>query len=115
MAALVESDIGFANRSVDPCTPALLARLRAAVDDGLEVMVEPDLEALLADRLPEAPGHMEPVQRDDAARFGPYPEHFRIAGAFRHWEHAGSVGLQEQVWRDTITWSVRAGHGHLRA
>src|SRR5262245_9005706 len=106
MAAPVKPDIGLANRSVDPGAPALRARLRAAVDNGLEIPVEPDLETTSTDRFFQASRHVERVKRDDAARFGPYPEYFRVAGAFGHREYAGCVGLQKQVGRNPIAWRV---------
>ena len=52
--------------------------LGAAVDDAFEIGVEADLEAALADRLGQALGNVEGVERDDAARFRPHPEDFRI-------------------------------------
>src|SRR4051794_30457557 len=73
VAHAVQLHIGFADRRVDPGRAALLAPFGAAVDRRLEIEVETDVERAFADRLLQAFGRVETVERDDAARLRPHP------------------------------------------
>ena len=68
----------------------------------LEIRVETDLEPDLADDFPKTFGNVETIERDDATRFRPHPEYFRIVGAFGHGEHPACISLEQQVWRYAI-------------
>src|SRR5262249_13382316 len=103
-----------ADRSVYPSVAALLACFRAAIHDALEVGIDRYFEPTLSDRLGKASRDMERIERNDAARFGAHPEHFRVRCAFGRGKHARSIGLEKEVRRDAMTGRIWTGHGGAR-
>ena len=86
-------------------------RFGATVDDAFEIAVDAYVEAVLPDRLGQAFGDVEGIERDDAARFRPHPEDFRVSRALGHREDARRIGLQQKVRRDAVAWRIGTGHG----
>src|SRR6266851_3861629 len=107
----IEPAIEIADAPVDPGARAPGLRFRAAVDHGLEVAIGRHREALGAYRAGEPGGHVEPVERDDAALLRLDPIEGRILGALRHRKNAAGIGLEQHLGRDLDECGVAAGHG----
>ena len=71
----------------------------------------PDFEGALPDRLDEASGDVERIERDDAARLRTHPEDLRVGRAFGHGKYARGVGFQQEVRRNAVAGRIGTGHG----
>ena len=83
----------------------------AAVDDGIEIAVDHDGEAVGAHGARQAVRHVEAIERNDAAPFRFDPIERRIVGAFRHGKDAAGIGLEQHLRRDVDECGFAAGHG----
>src|SRR5579875_147095 len=93
VALAVQLDVGGPHLWGDPRARARLAGRRAAFDDRGEVMIDPGLEAAIAQRLREAAGAAEIFRKQHRARIWRPPEHRlarRVPG-----EDAAAVGCEQ--------------------
>src|SRR5262249_46879954 len=85
--------------AVDPGVAAPRPGRGAAIDDALEVGMAADLERLLPHRLLQPPGHVEGLEREDAAQLRIDPVDLRVITALRHREDPDGVGTQQHLRR----------------
>src|SRR5258706_15951717 len=110
MSARVEFAVEYPDTFVDPGARAARPRLGAGVDDGIEIVVDANDEWIGAHGARKPAGQMEAVERNDAAPLRLNPVQSRILGAFRHWEDAAGIGLQQHFRRDLDKGGLAAGH-----
>ena len=72
----------------------------AAVDDRVEIVVDADLEAAGGDGAGEPAGHVEAVERQDAAALRLDPVEAGIVRRLGHREDAEGIGLEQDLGRD---------------
>jgi hypothetical protein len=92
--------IKIADLAVDPGGAPAGSRRCAAGDHALEVAVDPDLEALLADGARQPLGHGDRVQRQDSTQVGLDPVKRRVRGALGHREDAAGISLEKNLRGD---------------
>lgn len=92
---LMQMAIGAFDRMVDPGRWPIRRGLRAELHDPGEIAVGGDAELITPDRLGEAVGDMEAIERHDRPPLRLDPVNlFRLA-IIGHGKHADSVGLQQ--------------------
>ena len=92
----VQIAVSILDLPVDPGRRAIGRRLRTLADDGREVRVETDREALAPDGLGQRMGQPETVQRQDRALLGLDPVDIARIAPVRHREDANGIGLKQQ-------------------
>ena len=107
--------IDATNGAVDPGGGPIGADRGAALDDGVEIGIHLYRKARFADRLAQAGGAMEAVERNDAAPFRADPEDVLVLGAFGHGEDARPIGAHDQFGSDFELEGIgSAGHEGVR-
>ncbi len=85
---------------VDPGrAPAQTGRC-AAVDHRLEIPIDPDLEAAIADGADKPPRNMHPVERKNAAPLRLDPIKSVVLRALGHGKDAAGIGFEKHLRRD---------------
>ena len=115
LAAGVQLDVEPAYRGVDPAVFPARAGGGAGVEDGVEGGVDPDRDAVSADRALQAGRDVEPVQRDDAALLRLYEEYPRIVAGLAHGEDAGGIAVQQFVGTEATEGPAGAETGVAQA
>src|SRR5512132_978244 len=105
--------IEVADAAIDPGAAPPGPRCGAAVDHGVKIVVDFDLEAAPLDGAGKPSRYMHAVERQDAAALGLDPVKGVIVGAFRHGKDAAGIGLEQHLRRDLDHDVVDGGHGSL--
>src|SRR5262249_34702025 len=100
MSKREEIGIKAANTAVDPGASPAGTRRRATLDDRIEIVVDSDLEAALADGAGEPTRHVHPAERQDAAPLRLDPVERIVLGALRHRKDAAGICLEQHLRRD---------------
>src|SRR5690606_27173393 len=87
------------NVCVDPGVLAFRPRRGATFDDGGELAIDREAEAVLAPRPRQALRHVEGLKREDAAPFWVDDEEARVVATFRHRKDAAPVTGEQVVGR----------------
>ena len=95
-----EIGIEAADAAVDPSASPAGTRRGATLDDRVEIIVDPDLEAALSDSASKPSRHMHLVERQDAPPLGLDPIERVVLGAFRHGKDSAGIGLEQHLRRD---------------
>src|SRR6516162_6792811 len=100
MPTLIELAIKQPDSRVDPGARATLRRLRAPIEDGVEVAVDGDRETVRAHSAGKPGRHMKAITRDHAAPLWFDPEQGRIVRAFSHRKYAAGIRFEQNLRRD---------------
>src|SRR5262249_748888 len=100
MPTLIELAIKQPDPGVDPGARATRRRLRAPVENAVEVAVDGDRETIRSHRAGERGRDMKAIKRDHAAPLRLDPEQRRIVRAFRHGKYAAGIRFEQNLRRD---------------
>src|SRR6185295_2423463 len=100
VAGVEQIAVKTANAAVDPGGAPTRTGHGTAVDHCLEVVINSDLVAALADRACQALWDVHRMQRQDAPLLRLDPIERRVIAALGHGKYAASVGLQEDLRGD---------------
>src|SRR5207342_3017468 len=111
MTAVVELAVEMADARIDPGALTALLRLGAAVDHGIEIMIDGDGEVVRPHGTGQPRRDVKPVERDDPPLLRLNPVQRRVLGTFRHREDTAGIGLQQHLRRDLDECRFAIGHG----